>query len=268
MLRQANLPRWLHQYGPKKYELFQHFLALLVRETTKLSYRAVSNLLNLMGFPTPTYSALAKMLHRIPPKIWNALLAATVPFKKTLVAAIDGTYFSRSNASFHYLKRTKQKLPLKKAVECVALVDTRRKKWLSTKVRLVRRHEAIDFETVVNKSVVPFQKIVADKASDSEDVHKFCTAKHIEPHIPVRTGVRKGMQRRKHLKLFRLRTYHRRSMVEAAFGRLKRTQGGFVKNRSCKGIRGELSLRFVNDNLNLLRALLRDFQQSLLTHSF
>ncbi len=263
MLRQAGQPRWLHHYGPKKYEFYQHALALLVRELGKLSYRKTSALLDSLGFPTPTYSALAKMLTRIPPKIWNSLLAATVQFKKTLVAAIDGTYFSRHNASFHYLKRIKQDLPLKKAVECVALLDTRRKKWLSTKVRLVRRHEVVDFESVVNKSVVPFQKIVADKASDSETVHKFCSRKRIEPHIPPRRNVWHGVQRRKHLKLFRLRTYHRRSMVEAAFGRLKRTQGGFVKNRSCKGIRGELSLRFVNDNLNLLRALLQDFQQSL-----
>jgi len=51
-------------------------------------------------------------------------------------------------------------------------------------------------------------------------------------------------------------------MVEAAFSRLKRGQGGFVKNRSCKGIRAELSLRLINDNLNWLKAILRDFQQS------
>lgn len=262
LLRQAGLPRFLHQFGPKTYEFYQHFLALLVRETCKLSYRKTSALLNLLGFPTPTFSALAKMTQRIPRKIWDALLAATVCFKQTVVAAIDGTYFSRNNASFHYLKRTKQDLPLKKAVQCVALLDTRRKKWLAQKTRLVRRHESKDLDSVINASVVPFEKLVADKASDSEAVHKFCTAKSIEPHIPPRRNVRKGMQRKKHLALFRTRTYHRRSMIEAAFSRLKRGQGGFVKNRSCKGIRGELSLRFVNDNLNLLKAILRDFQQS------
>ena len=257
------MPRWLHQFGPKKYEFYQHFLALLVRELCKLSYRKTSALLNLLGFPTPTYSALAQMTQRIPRKLWDALLAATIQFKKTLVAAIDGTYFSRNNSSFHYLKRTKQDLPLEKAGQCVALLDTRRKKWLAHKIRLVRRHESKDLEPVINASLVPFKILVADKASDSEAVHKFCTAKNIEPHIPVRRSVRWGMQRRKHLKSFRKKTYHRRSMIEAAFSRLKRGQGGFVKNRSCKGIRGELSLRFVNDNLDLLKAFLRDFQQSL-----
>lgn len=256
------MPRWLHKYGPKKYAFYQHFLALLFRELGKLSYRKTASLLNLLGFPTPSYSALAKMAQRIPPKIWNAMLAATVSFKETLVAAIDGTYFSRNNSSFHYLKRTKQDLPLKKAVQCVALLDTRRKKWLAHKTRLVRRHESKDLEPVINASLVPFKILVADKASDSERVHKFCERKGIEPHIPPRRNVRRGIQRKKHLTRFRTRTYHRRSMVEAGFSRLKRGQGGFVKNRSCKGIRGELSLRFVNDNLNLLKAILRDFQQS------
>jgi len=262
LLGRARVPRWLHHYGPKKYEFYQHALALLVRELCKLSYRKVNALLDGLGVTVPSYSALAKMVKRIPLKLWNALFAATIQFKKTLVAAIDGTFFSRNNASFHYLKRTKQGLPLKKAVECVALVDTRRKKWLSFKIRLKRRHESKDFKLVVERSVVPFGIIVADKASDSELIHKHCRKKHIEPHIPPRRNVSKGMQRKKHLESFRTRTYHRRSMVEAAFGRLKRTQGGFVKNRSCRAIKAELSLRFVNDNLNLLKALNRLFQQS------
>jgi len=262
LLRQAGVPRWLHQFGPKKYEFYQHFLALLVREITKASYRRIAWLLDLLGFPTPTYSALAKMAKRISPTLWNALMAATIRFQKTLVAAIDGTYFSRNNSSFHYLKRMKRKLPLKRAVQFVGLLDTKRKKWISGKIRLVRRHESVDFEEVVDAAVAPPRKIVADKASDSEAIHKFCNRRRIEPHIPPRRNVVKGLQRRKHLKLFRTRTYHRRSMVEAAFSRLKRGQGGFVKNRSCKGIRAELSLRLINDNLNWLKAILRDFQQS------
>jgi len=265
LLRQARMPRWLHHFGPKKYEFYQHCLALLVRELGKCSYRTVSHLLNGLGVPVPTYSALAKMAQRVPSKLWNALLAATNGFKHTVVAAIDGTYFSRRNPSFHYLKRTKQKLPLKRAVQTTALLDTRRKKWLSFKTRLVRRHESLDFEPVVNSSRSRLEQIVADKADDSEGVHRFCARKHIRPHIPVRRKVRSGMQRRKHAACFRTRTYHRREIVESGFSRLKRTQGGFVKNRTCKAIRAELSLRFINDNLGLLARFFAKrylFQQS------
>ena len=41
-----------------------------------------------------------------------------------------------------------------------------------------------------------------------------------------------------------------------------------MKNRLCRTIKGELSLRFVNDNLNLLKALTRLFQQSLAKDCF
>lgn len=262
LLTQANVPRWLHHFGPKKYLFYQHFLALLVRELCKLSYRKTSTLLNGLGIVTPSYSALAKMLKRIPTILWNVLLAATVRFKRTLVAAIDGTYFARRNPSFHYLKRCKRKMPLKNAVQTIALLDTRRKKWLSFHTRLVRRHESLDFRKVVDASVVPLQKLVADKASDNEEIHKYCTNKNIEPHIPVRRKMCRGMQRRKHTATFRTRTYHRRSLIEAAFSRLKRTQGGFVKNKTCRTIRSEVNLKILNDNLNLLQALKQLFQHS------
>src|SRR3989338_8888608 len=127
------MPRWLHHYGPKKYEFYQHCLALLVRELCKLSYRKAAALLDGLGVTVPTYSALAKMVKRIPLKLWNALLAATINFKKTLVAGFGGTHPARRNPSFHYLKRCKRKLPLKNAVQAVCLLDTRRKKWLAFK---------------------------------------------------------------------------------------------------------------------------------------
>ncbi|HIH20198.1 TPA: hypothetical protein HA244_02930, partial [Candidatus Micrarchaeota archaeon] len=91
LLKRARMPRWLHHYGPKKYEFYQHCLALLVRELCKLSYRKAVALLEGLGVTTPSYSALAKMVKRIPLKLWNALFAATIRFQNTLVAAIDGT---------------------------------------------------------------------------------------------------------------------------------------------------------------------------------
>lgn len=253
LLKRAKTPRWLHRFGPKKYEFYQHCLALLVREFCKLSYRKTAALLESLGLIVPTYSALAKSIKRIPLALWRTLLAATIQFKQTLVAAIDGTYYARVNPCFHYLKRCKRKLPLKNAVQTTALLDTRRKKWLAFKTRLVRRHESKDFKPVVDASTISLLKIVADKASDVEEIHKYCTRKNIEPHIPVRAGVRKGVQRRKHLMFFRKQTYHRRSIIESAFSRLKRLNGGFVKNKGCHAIKAEVALKFLNDNLNLLK---------------
>ncbi len=258
LLYKAKMPRYLHSMGPKTYEFADHLLALLIRESCKLAYRKTSILLSSLGVKCPTYSALAKMLPKIPPKLWNALLNATIGFKTTNVAALDGTYYSRSSPSFHYLARCKRKMPLKKAVQVVALIDTRRKKWLNLKTRLVRRHESNDFEQVVGKSCVIPKTLVADKASDWESVHKFCSAKGIAPHIPKRKNVFRGVQRNKHLQFFRTRTYHRRVIIESGFSRNKRAFGGFVKNHCCKTIKAEIFLRYICDNLALLKALIQE----------
>ena len=44
LLRRLGMPRWLHHFGPKKYEFYQHFAALLVRAFCQLSYRRVKQL--------------------------------------------------------------------------------------------------------------------------------------------------------------------------------------------------------------------------------
>ena len=254
LLKRAKLPRWLHRFGPKTYELFAHVFALLVRELCKLSYRKVSNLLNGLGVSTPSYSALAKMVKRVPRALWNALFNATVTFDFTNVAAVDGTYYSRSSPSFHYLKRTNASPP-RAQVQVNALLDTRRKKWLAIRTRLKRVHELRDTPRLIQHAP-PMNTLVADKASDSESFHRTLELDyHIQPHVPVRKGVKKGMYRKKHSACFRTRTYHRRSLIESAFSKNKRTQGQAVKNRLAKTIRTELTLRYTNDNLNLLAAI-------------
>ena len=92
LLRKAGLPRWLHRFGPKKYDFWQHALALLIKQECKLSYRRTSRLLSMLGMVVPTYSALAKMAKRVPLDLWQRLLAATV--QPAVLAAVDGTGLS------------------------------------------------------------------------------------------------------------------------------------------------------------------------------
>jgi len=54
------MPRWLHHFGPKKYEFWQHALVLLVKQECKQGYRRACNLLRELGHTVPTYSAVAK----------------------------------------------------------------------------------------------------------------------------------------------------------------------------------------------------------------
>jgi len=198
------------------------------------------------------------MLARIPLRLWNALFAATIRFKRTVVAAFDGTFYARSNPSFHYLKRMKRKPPLKRAVQVNALLDTRRKKWLAVKPRLKRVHETRDAVRVVKRSPTRIKIFTMDKAGDCEETHRLLEREcGVEPHIPVRRGVHRGFYRRKHAAFFRTRTYHRRELIESGFSRIKRTQGQAVKNRSAGTIHREIVLKFMNDNLALLAKFLK-----------
>ena len=112
LIRKAGLPRWLHHYGPKKYELWQHIIALLVKQEYKLGYRRVSKLLNWLGYKVPTYSALAKMAKRILLGLWQRILKATIGFK-IHIASIDGTEMSRPLPSPYYYRRIDKPYPIK-----------------------------------------------------------------------------------------------------------------------------------------------------------
>jgi len=260
LLKQAGLPRWLHRFGPKKFEFWQHFMALLVKESCKMSYRRVSKFLNELGFRVPTYSALAKMVKRLPGRLLQLLLAATTRFKQVIVAAADATFFPRTNPSFHYLKRCKRKMPLKKAVQLTALFDTRRKQWLAASPRLKRASEP---KQAIRLLEQPFniKNFVGDKANDSEELFKALRKRGVQAHVPVKKNIRRGLQRKFFQARFRTRTYHRRSLVEAGFSSLKRKHGASVSNKRVRTIKNQLMFRLINQNAKILPNR-KDFQQS------
>ena len=134
LLRQASVAEYLHHFGPKKYAFWKHFFCLLIKQACKMSYERVSEFLRDLGFAAPTASALCRCLKRLTVKQLELLLQATNQFKKTLVAATDGLYFSQVNPSFAYLKRVKRGLP-RKTTQSVGVYDTRRKKWLAVQTR-------------------------------------------------------------------------------------------------------------------------------------
>ena len=111
LLKRLGCPRWLHHFGPKKYEFWQHAVALLVKQECRLGYRRVSRLLRLLGFNVPTYSALAKMAQRIPLVLWQNLLKLTANFKVHIVS-IDGTGMSRPLPSPYYYRRIDKPYPV------------------------------------------------------------------------------------------------------------------------------------------------------------
>ena len=254
LLRKAGTPRWLHHFGPKKYEFWQHAIALLVKQECRLSYRRTTRLLSSLGWLVPTYSALAKMVKRLPLDLWQRLLAATC--QPAWLAAVDGTGLSRTSASPYYVKRIDRE-PDKRFVKLSIMVDTRRKKVLALHVRAKPAHDIKDVKQLLKLAPTP-GKLLADKAYDAEWLHELAFSKGITTMIPIRKGTFRGFYRHKMLRLFRKRTYNRRSMVESVFSALKRKYGSSVSCRTARTQRAEVYCRAILHNITT--AIKRHFQ--------
>jgi len=72
LLRRLGCPRWLHHYGPKTYELYQHIFAFVVMAVCRLSLRRVHKFLGMFGYKVPTFSALCKSRKKISPTLFKS----------------------------------------------------------------------------------------------------------------------------------------------------------------------------------------------------
>ena len=250
LLKKLNCPRWLHHYGPKKYEFHQHIVALLLKECFKLSFRRVSKLLNLLGIHVPTYSALCKIRKRIPFWMWKNLLQLTVTFNSYLVA-IDSTGLSRTNPSFHYIKRIDRKKPVKSYIKLSSFFDTRRKKFLALRIRARPRHDTQDVKYLL-KQRNNMKKLLGDTSYDAEWIHELTHKSGIVTVMKPKKNAKRGFYRKKQMKHYSERTYHRRSMIESGFGSLKRKYGSYVLARAISAQRAEIYCRAIAHNLDLI----------------
>lgn len=250
LLKRLRCPRWLHHFGPKTYEFWEHVMALLLKECFKLSFRRVSKLLRMLEINVPSYSALCKMRKRIPLWMWKHLLQLTANSNSYLVA-VDSTGFSRTNPSFHYIKRIDREKPVKSYLKISSFLDTRRKKFLALRIRARPRHDTQDVRYLL-KQRNNMKKLLGDSSYDAEWIHKLCYDQGIHTVIKPKKNAKKGFYRKKQNKEYSERTYHRRSMIESGFGSLKRKYGSYVLARAISAQRAEIYCRAISHNLNLL----------------
>ncbi|MFH1290944.1 MAG: IS5 family transposase [archaeon] len=249
LLKQLSCPHYLHYFGPKKYKFVHHACALLLKETLKCSFRRISKLLYLLGIKVPTYSALCKSRKRIPLTVWQNMLTLTAGETSGKVA-IDGTGFSRTNPSFHYIKRIDRKKPVKRFGKLSALFDLVTKKFLRLKIRSKPRHDIKDAKLLLRhqKGV---RRFYGDRGYDAEHLHYYCLEKNIQTIIKPKKKTRKGWARKKQLKSYTDEEYHQRSLIESGFGSLKRKYGGSVLAKRAKDLKVEIYCKAISHNLEL-----------------
>lgn len=249
ILKKLKQREFLHYFGPKKYKLLDHIFAFLVMQICKLSLRRVENFLTLFDVKVPTYSALCKSRKRIPQIIWNSLLKETANFESFSVA-VDSTGFSRTNPSFHFVKRIDRKNPSKRFAKLSAFFDLPLRKFVALKVRVKPRHDVLDVKSLL-RQVSPTEKLFGDSAYDAEWIHEICFSKQIQTIIKPRKNVKRGFYRRKQIKNYSEEVYNQRSLIESGFGSLKRKYGGSVFGKSWKSVNSEIYCKAISHNLNL-----------------
>ena len=249
LLKQLNQREYLHRFGPKKYKLFQHIFALMLMQICKMSFRRVENFSVLLDVKVPTYSALCKSRKRIPTKLWNSFLRLTSGFRHNSVA-VDSTGFSRTNPSFHFIKRIDSKNPVKRYAKLSAFFDLPTRKFIALKIRVKPRHDVKDIDYLLNQSS-PMEKLFGDSAYDAESIHEKCFELKVQTIIKPRKNVKKGFYRRKQMKNYSEKEYHQRSLIESGFGSLKRKYGGNVSGKKWKSVNSEIYCKAICHNLML-----------------
>ena len=249
LLKQLNIARYLHRFGPKKYQLKHHVFALVVMEAFQLSLRRAEKLLDMFGFKAPTYSALCKRRKKIPTAIWLGLMKLTAGLHHEVVA-IDATGFSRTNPSYHFVKRIDRKNPVKGYAKLSVLYDVESHKVITLHTRIKSAHEIRDAKLLVGRCC-PISCLLADKAYDAEWLHEYCFERGIRTIIPKKKNVYRGRFRKKQMKNYSEDEYHKRSNVESGFSAIKRKYGGSVSGRNLASISTELSCKAIAHNLRL-----------------
>lgn len=252
LLRHLGHPRWLHHFGPKTYEFYEHLCALLIRFFCQLSYRRVKQLCDLLGLHCPSKSALQYTAKKLSAVFWQKVLTATssTPY----LIAIDSTGLSRTNPSYYYLHRIDGKMPHIPVKLSVAF-DTRKKKYCAAQVRVLPAHDIKDAPQLITQCRPKI--VVADKAYSSEALYRHAAALGALLMVPQKKNARHGLWRITQQGQFRLRTYNRRQLVESGNSSLKRKFGSSVSSRKVRTIRTEVYGRLACHNLlgRLLRLL-------------
>lgn len=263
LIRKANLPKWLHRFGPKKYQLADFLFALLIKQECRLSYRRAEQLLLNLGFAVADYSTLCRAQAKIPLEFWQRILWATITLK-THLAAIDGSGMSRPLPSPYYYRRIDKPYPIEVPLKLSMIIDTKTKQILALRLRAKSVHDSRDVKYLVNRLKHKPKKLIADKGYDAEWIHQFCKREGIFAVIPTRNyGKPKHHSfSLRHLsqKAWSQKTYGRREMVEAGFSAIKRKFGSSVSSLSMHRMRAEMYLRAIAHNISVV--VLQLLQQS------
>lgn len=136
------------------------------------------------------------------------MLGQKVP---TFSALCKSRKISRTNPSYHYIKRIDRKKPVKSYAKQSTLSDVKQMTFVAIRIRSKPRHDIKDKKYLLFWADIQ-TTLLGDTAYDSE------------------------------------KEYHQRSLIESGFGSLKRKYGGYAYAIDWKAIRNEAYLKAIAHN--------------------
>lgn len=245
----AGLPEFFNKYGPKQTPGWKLYLAHLEYVTHTPAWRRTANFMEDYHYSRRHWTTWQKAIAKWPVRVWDALREASVASEKCELAAIDGTTFSRSNPSEHYLHRIDREGSIGRPIQDVVMIDVKRRKFLSWRIRATPRGEKCDVPYLIEHSPTPPESVLLDKGFDSNPLHEWLRDHGIWSIAPVRKRCKRGQYRRQLRDYFDWGLYWQRNIVEALFSAIKRLFGTHVKARTWKTQYAEISSRLIAYNI-------------------
>lgn len=252
LCKRARLSRTLNKYGPKDHPVWQFYLCHLVYTAFCRSWRRAAKFMREFYGIDLHWTSWQRAIAKWPMWVWHALAKASAGDVPCEMAAIDGTTFSRSNPSHHYLKRIDRDGPVGRPVQDVIMIDVLRRKFLAWRFRATPKGEKRDVPYLVEHSPVLPELVLMDKGFDSEPLHKFLRDAGIWSVAPVRKGCAEGSCRKQLRDCFDWALYWQRNIVECLISAVKRLFGTHVRARTAKMQCAEIYSRLIAYNIGVL----------------
>jgi len=210
MIAKSTLPKYAHQYSPKKYTQPQLLVCLVLKIFFKTDYRGIETILSdsedlckCFGLTTvPHYTTLQKASRRLLrvkafDQLLSAIIEKVIEDKKVELAAVDSTGFEAGYVSRYFARRRQKGSKTDVVVSCrkwpkLGIVcDCRNHLILSAIMTRGPSPDVNQFCQTLEPAAekVEIDKILADAGYDSQGNHEYAREiKDIESIIPAKIG--------------------------------------------------------------------------------
>ena len=249
LFNKLGMPRYLHHFGPKMYNLWQHVFALFFRANCRLSYRRTTVFLRSLGIKVASKSTLQRYAVKLQLPFWKRLFKLTIG-KCSSIFSIDGTGLEKTKSSRHYIKRINSEYKYSKGFHFSIVVDVKGK---IQALRLRKRHgsDVKDIKSLFRDLINKPKIILMDKGYDAEWIHELFEDAGIRSIAPTRKNARRGFYRKKLRDNFPKKLYNKRSMVESIFHAFKQKYGSSVSAKNIASARSEVYCKAILHNISL-----------------